>query len=196
MERPFCIIEPSSKFDNNNTIPKLIIDEKPEPIFDEVFYSNNPNHSKWISENNNIKYFLDKFLNQYDFDDMTYHKDKKYYIEERPTNFFDIFDLGNSTNKNVTENNLYQIKYIEYNNLETSCKIYEDFDTIIYIVIIVVPICYLFLIVYLIFVYCRYRRIYSQYSRLRDEKEGENHISYNEKVNNRIELGNISHLDK
>ncbi len=127
---------------------------------------------------------------------MTYHKDKKYYIEERPTNFFDIFDLGNSTNKNVTENNLYQIKYIEYNNLETSCKIYEDFDTIIYIVIIVVPICYLFLIVYLIFVYCRYRRIYSQYSRLRDEKEGENHISYNEKVNNRIELGNISHLDK
>ncbi len=122
---------------------------------------------------------------------MSYYKNKKYFLDEKPVSFFDFLNFGNKTNANQTKEN-YEVSYIENNNLETTCLIYEDFDNIVYIIIIVVPICYLVLIIYLIFVYCRYRRIYSQYSQLKDEKETETHNSNNERDHNKIELGNIS----
>jgi len=126
---------------------------------------------------------------------MSTYKDKKYFIEEKPTNFFDIINkFGNFSSKNGTKQQ-YPISYIENNNFEATCVIYEDFDNFVYIIVIVVPICYLILISYLIFVYCRYRRIYSQYSRLRDEKENDNHTSSNDRDINKIELCNMSQLE-
>ena len=125
---------------------------------------------------------------------MSYYKDRKFYMEEKPITFFDIFKFGNKSNNNETKEG-YQITYIEHNNVETTCDIYEDFDNIVYIIIIVVPICYLILIIYLIFVYCRYRKIHSQYSRLKDERETESHNSNNNRDQNKIELGNISQFD-
>lgn len=126
---------------------------------------------------------------------MTYYKNKKNTIDETQLNLYNIFNLNNTSNF-INKTHEYNLVYVEYNNMEISCKIYEDFNNIIYIILIVVPICYLILIVYLICVYCRYRKIYSQYSRLREESQGDNQTSNNEREINKIELGNMSKIEK
>lgn len=195
IEKPYCLIEPSAKFESNSTVSQSNIESDKNIPFEELFYSKSPSNVYWTEENKNVELYMNKFLlNSFEIDDMSYYKNRKYYLDEKPLTFFDIFKFGNKTNNNETNDN-YEVSYIENVNLETTCVIYEDFDNVVYIIIIVVPICYFLLIVYLIFVYCRYRKIYSQYSRLRDEKDTESNNSNNERDQNRIELGNISQSD-
>ena len=190
----FCMIGSSNEFINNNTlntnIPNLnTITNK----YSDFFYEDSMD-----LKDPNVNFYLEKFFKEYNLKDLKDRKDFNY-LKEKDKNLYNLLINSNFNSNNNTNEKINNLIYLESNLYETDCQIYEDFDNTLIIIIILVPIFYVFLVIYLCVVYLRYRKIYTQYSRLKDEKELENsqgpnnnHNNDQNEINNKIELGNIS----
>lgn len=87
-----------------------------------------------------------------------YFKIKRILVAEQ------IFNISQSDN----------LIYVDSSQMIETCRYYDDIKSDTLIIIICVPLIYFITMFILICVYCKYKKITTQYEKLKDEKEGSN----------------------
>jgi len=85
------------------------------------------------------------------------------------------FDTFSSVNTTLPD----EYYYVSNHLMEESCNYTDGIKSEAFIIIICIPVIYFLTMIILIFIYCKYRRVTTQYTRLKEEKENSKEFKSN-----------------
>jgi hypothetical protein len=107
-----------------------------------------------------------------------------------------VHDLPYYFNQSKTfDTSLTDSLYAYSRNEYVSCQLYEDYDKKYVYMALLIPVIYVLVFGIALFIYCRYRKVRSQYTMLREERPSTEPDQNENKVNQKLELASSNNMN-